>query len=114
MTVRIKTKLSNKKKQHQKPSPTITIHKGSEFCWLTQEDVIRFLLSSIGLFSPILAFSIDTLDIISPDILTIEYHSSAFATIRAISRALMDQTFVAMVDSGGTLIREIFPFILAC
>ncbi|XWS10575.1 hypothetical protein CRYUN_Cryun38cG0008000 [Craigia yunnanensis] len=114
LVVPIKTKLSNKRKQHQKPSPTVTIHKGREFCWLTQEDVIRFLLSSIGLFSPIPAFSIDTLGIICPDILTIEYHSPASAATGAISRALVDQTSVAVVDSEGTLIGEISPFTLAC
>ncbi|XVF70335.1 hypothetical protein PTKIN_Ptkin11bG0153600 [Pterospermum kingtungense] len=114
LVVPIKTKLSNKRKQHQKPSPTVTIHKGREFCWLTQEDVIRFLLSSIGLFSPKPAFSIDTLGIISPDILTIEYHSPASAATGAIARALVDQTSVAVVDSEGTLIGEISPFTLAC
>ncbi|GMJ05229.1 CBS domain containing protein 5 [Hibiscus trionum] len=110
----IKTKLSNKRKQHQKPSPSATIHKGREFCWLTQEDIIRFLLSSIGLFSPIPALSIDTLGIISSEIHTIEYHSPASAAIGVISRALLDQTSVAVVDSEGTLIGEISPFTLAC
>ncbi|XP_022717051.1 CBS domain-containing protein CBSX5-like [Durio zibethinus] len=114
LVVPIKTKLSNKRKQYQKPSPTVTIHKGREFCWLTQEDVIRFLLSSIGLFSPIPAFSIDNFGIITPEILTIEYHSPASAAIGAISRALVDQTSVAVVDSEGTLIGEISPFNLAC
>ncbi|KAE8703245.1 CBS domain-containing protein CBSX5 [Hibiscus syriacus] len=114
LVVPIKTKLSNKRKQHQKPSPTVTIHKGREFCWLTQEDIIRFLLSSIGLFSPIPAVSIDTLGIISSEIHTIEYHSPASAAIGAISRALVDQTSVAVVDSEGTLIGEISPFTLAC
>ncbi|XVE50322.1 hypothetical protein DITRI_Ditri01bG0152700 [Diplodiscus trichospermus] len=113
LVVPIKTKLSNKRKQHQKPSPTVSIHKGREFCWITQEDVIRFLLSSIGLFSPIPAFSIDALGIISPDVLTIEYHSPASAATGAISRALVDQTSVAVVDSDGTLIGEISPFTLA-
>ncbi|XVF18910.1 hypothetical protein REPUB_Repub11eG0064300 [Reevesia pubescens] len=114
LVVPIKTKLSNKRKQHQKPSTTVTIHKGREFCWLTQEDLIRFLLSSIGLFSPIPAFSIDALGIISPDILTIEYHSPASAATGAITRALVDQTSVAVIDSEGTLIGEISPFTLAC
>ncbi|XWS10545.1 hypothetical protein CRYUN_Cryun38cG0004800 [Craigia yunnanensis] len=70
--------------------------------------------SSIGLFSPITAFSIDTLGIISPDILTIEYHSPASAATRAISRALVDQTSVTVVDNERTLIGEFSPFTLAC
>ncbi|KAK8647929.1 hypothetical protein V6N13_121653 [Hibiscus sabdariffa] len=115
LVVPIKTKLSSKRlKQQQKPSLTVTSHKGREFCWLTQEDVIRFLLSSIGLFSPIPALSIDTLNIISPDTLTVEYHSPASAAIGAISRALVEQTSVAVVDSEGALIGEISPFTLAC
>ncbi|KAL4311925.1 hypothetical protein GQ457_01G004700 [Hibiscus cannabinus] len=114
LVVPIKTKLSNKRRQHQKPSPSVTIHKGREFCWLTQEDIIRFLLSSIGLFSPFPALSIDALGIISSEIHTIEYHSPASAAIGAISRALLDQTSVAVVDSEGTLIGEISPFTLAC
>ncbi|KAL4280619.1 hypothetical protein GQ457_03G023940 [Hibiscus cannabinus] len=115
LVVPIKTKPSNKRsKQQQKPSVTVTNHKGREFCWLTQEDVIRFLLSSIGLFSPLPAFSIDALNIISPNTITIEYHSPASATIGAISRALLDQTSVAVVDSEGALIGEISPFTLAC
>ncbi|KAE8692286.1 hypothetical protein F3Y22_tig00110847pilonHSYRG00223 [Hibiscus syriacus] len=115
LVVPIKTKLSNKRsKQQQKPSLTVTNHKGREFCWLTQEDVIRFLLSSIGLFSPIPALSIDTLNIISPDTLTVEYHSPASAAVGAISRALVEQTSVAVVDSEGALIGEISPFTLAC
>ncbi|KAE8713647.1 CBS domain-containing protein CBSX5 [Hibiscus syriacus] len=115
LVVPIKTKLSNKRsKQQQKPSLTVTNHKGREFCWLTQEDVIRFLLSSIGLFSSIPALSIDTLNIISPDTLAVEYHSPASAAVGAISRALVEQTSVAVVDSEGTLIGEISPFTLAC
>ncbi|KAE8732161.1 CBS domain-containing protein CBSX5 [Hibiscus syriacus] len=115
LVVPIRTKLSNKRsKQQQKPSVTVTNHKGREFCWLTQEDVIRFLLSSIGLFSPIPALSIDTLNIISPNTITSEYHSPASAAIGAISRALVEQTSVAVVDSQGALIGEISPFTLAC
>ncbi|GLT83367.1 hypothetical protein SLE2022_016600 [Rubroshorea leprosula] len=114
LVVPIKTRLSSRKKQHQKPSATATIHGGSEFCWLTQEDVIRFLLSSIGLFSPIPALSIESLGIISPDVTTIDYHSPASASLPAIARSLADQTSVAVVDSDGTLIGEISPYTLAC
>ncbi|MBA0776850.1 hypothetical protein Gotri_011792 [Gossypium trilobum] len=105
LVVPIKTKVFNNKRSKQKQKP---------FCWLTQEDIIRFLLSSIGLFSPISSFSIDTLNIISPNTLTIEYHSPASAAIGAISRALVEQTSVAVVDSERTLIGEISPFTLAC
>nr|DAD27160.1 TPA_asm: hypothetical protein HUJ06_028628 [Nelumbo nucifera] len=41
------------------------------FYWLTQEDVIQFLLSSIGLFSPIAALSVESLGIISTEVLVV-------------------------------------------
>ncbi|KAG4149858.1 hypothetical protein ERO13_D05G358760v2 [Gossypium hirsutum] len=74
LVVPIKTKVFNNKRSKQQQKP---------FCWLTQEDIIRFLLSSI-------------------------------AAIGAISRALVEQTSVAVVDSERTLIGEISPFTLAC
>ncbi|KAF2314310.1 hypothetical protein GH714_025246 [Hevea brasiliensis] len=122
LVVPIKTRLSSsnsRRKQQQKllvttNSPT-TIHGGREFCWLTQEDIIRFLLSSIGLFSPIPALSIDSLGIISTDIITTDYHSPAPSAVAAISRCLADQTSVAVVDGDeGILIGELSPLTLAC
>ncbi|XP_015899061.3 CBS domain-containing protein CBSX5 [Ziziphus jujuba] len=117
LVVPIQTRLSSRRKQYPKPSTnstTITVHNGREFCWLTQEDVIRFLLSSIGLFSPIPALSIDALGIITTDFLATDYHSPASSALDLISHSLADQTSVAVVDSDGTLIGEISPFTLAC
>ncbi|XP_027343522.1 CBS domain-containing protein CBSX5 [Abrus precatorius] len=99
----------SRRKQHQKPC-----HNGREFCWLTQEDVIRFLLGSIGLFTPLPALSIDSLGIISSDVLAIDYYSPASSAVGAISKSLIQQTSVAIVDSDGTFIGEISPFTLAC
>lgn len=107
----------SRRKQHQKPSSsstTSTSHNGREFCWLTQEDVIRFLLGSIGLFSPLPALSIDTLGIISSEVSAIDYYSPASSAIGAISHSLTTQTSVAIVDSEGVFIGEISPFTLAC
>ncbi|GAV86919.1 hypothetical protein CFOL_v3_30345 [Cephalotus follicularis] len=115
LVVPIQTRASRRKQYHQKPSPTNpTIHNGREFCWLTQEDVIRFLISSIGLFSPIPALSIDTLNIISTDVITVDYHSPASDALGAISSSLANQTSVAVVDCYGCLIGEISPSTLAC
>ncbi|KAK8358653.1 hypothetical protein V6Z12_A04G036500 [Gossypium hirsutum] len=104
LVVPIKTRVFNNKRSKQQQKP---------FCWLTQEDIIRFLLSFIGLFSPISSFSIDTLNIISPNTLTIEYHSPASAAIGAISRALVEQTSVAVVDSERILIEELVKVVSA-
>ncbi|XP_047951915.1 CBS domain-containing protein CBSX5-like [Salvia hispanica] len=87
---------------------------GHEFCWLTQEDVVRFLLSSIGLFSPIATLPIETLGVISPNFLSVEYNRAAASAIGAISRSLAEQTSVAVVDEEGGLIGEISPPALSC
>lgn len=105
---------TNPRRKLQKSSPNPTAHNGREFCWLTQEDVIRFLLSSIGVFTPLPALSIDTLGAISTEFLSIRYHSPAALAVGAISSSLAEQTSVAVVDDEGILIGEISPFTLAC
>lgn len=117
LVVPIKTSISgsSKRKLLQKASSICpTIHNGREFCWLTQEDVIRFLLNSIGLFSPIATLSIDTLGIICQEFLAVKYHSPASSAIGAIMESLVNQTSVAVVEGDGILIGEISPFTLAC
>ncbi|KAL6311031.1 hypothetical protein AAG906_015920 [Vitis piasezkii] len=105
LVVPIRSSISNssRRKLYQKPqtSPT-TMHKGCEYCWLTQEDVVRYLLSSIGLLSPIAALPIDTLRIIDTDVLAINYHSPASSSLPAILRP------------QGPNFGEISPFTLAC
>jgi len=98
----------------QQKSLTINSHSGVEFCWLTQEDVIRFLLGSIGRFTVLPAQSIDRLNIISSDVLSIDYSSQASSAVEAISKSLTQQTSVAIVDGDGTFIGEISPSTLAC
>ncbi|XP_052177133.1 CBS domain-containing protein CBSX5-like [Diospyros lotus] len=111
LVVPIKT---NSRRKQQKSSNSSTSHNGREFCWLTQEDVIRFLLSSIGLFSPIPSMSINALGLITTEFLSVEYHSPASSAVAAISQSLTGQTSVAVVDDYGILIGEISPFTLAC
>ncbi|XP_035835554.1 CBS domain-containing protein CBSX5 isoform X2 [Helianthus annuus] len=114
LVVPIKNTTSKRKQLRQPTSLAPTTHAGGrEFCWLTQEDVIRFLLSSIGLFSPTAAYSIESLGIIDTKILTINYHSPASKALAAISTSLSDQTSVAVIDDDGVLIGEISPFTLA-
>lgn len=106
-------KTSWKGKALQNCSTSSTTHNGGEFCWLTREDVIRFLLSSIGLFSALSARTIESLGIISTDFLAIWYHSPASTSIGAISHSLAEQTSVGVVDDIGILVGEISPFTLA-
>ncbi|XP_004291658.1 PREDICTED: CBS domain-containing protein CBSX5-like isoform 2 [Fragaria vesca subsp. vesca] len=120
LVVPIQTRQSSTLRRKQFPKSTnqmatTTNHNGQEFCWLTQEDVIRFLLSSIGVFSPMPALSIDSLGIINTiDILAINYHSPASSAVQLITQSLEQQTSVAVVDSDDVLIGEISPFTLAC
>ncbi|KAJ0571432.1 putative CBS domain-containing protein [Helianthus annuus] len=111
-----RTTINSKRKQTLPKESLIapTTHTGGiEFCWLTQEDVIRFLLNSIALFSPTAAYSVNSLGIIDSDILTVNYHSPASTALHSITTALADQTSVAVVDDDGILIGEISPFTLS-
>ncbi|KAL6964193.1 hypothetical protein U1Q18_035251 [Sarracenia purpurea var. burkii] len=74
---------------------------------------MRFLLSSIGLFSPVPTLFIDALGIVSIESSAIKYHSPVASAIGAISRYPVDQTSVAVVDDDGILIGEISPYTLA-
>ncbi|KAG6424369.1 hypothetical protein SASPL_114786 [Salvia splendens] len=108
LVVPIRSSISSSRR---KRSSATAIH---EFCWLTQEDVVRFLLSSIGLFSPIATLPIETLGVITPNFLSVEYNCAAASAIGAISRSLAEQTSVAVVDEEGGLIGEISPLALSC
>ncbi|ESQ43120.1 hypothetical protein EUTSA_v10013694mg [Eutrema salsugineum] len=103
---------------------TTTTHKNSrQFCWITQEDIIRFLLDSISVFSPLPSLSISDLGVINSThtTLSVDYHSSAASAVSSISRAISDNISVAVVDTGcdqedprTALIGEISPMTLAC
>nr|GME15498.1 CBS domain-containing protein CBSX5-like [Ipomoea batatas] len=108
------TSNNSRTKPASKPaSPSSTDHGGVEYCWLTQEDVARFLLNSIGLFSPLPTFTIESLNIINYDIMTVGYHDLATSALGFISRANAEQTSVAVIDDDNRLIGEISPSTLA-
>ncbi|XP_004234121.1 CBS domain-containing protein CBSX5-like [Solanum lycopersicum] len=94
-------------------SPRSTNHNGVEYCWLTQEDVARFLLNSIGVFSPMPTFSIESLNIIDHNIMTIGYHDPAISALDSITLANIEQTALAVVDNDNKLIGEISASTLA-
>ncbi|KAJ0101863.1 hypothetical protein Patl1_04605 [Pistacia atlantica] len=92
LVVPIKNRLSTRRKQLQKLSPTSpTSHNGREL-----------LLANSGRC------------IISSDIIAVDYDSPALLALEAISRSLIDQTSVAVVDTDGILIGEISPLTLGC
>ncbi|KAF3670645.1 putative splicing factor U2af large subunit B-like [Capsicum annuum] len=77
------------------------------YCWLTQEDVARFLLNSVGVFSPTRTFSIESLNIIDRKFMTVGYHDPAISALDLITLAHTEQTSVAVVDDDRRLIEEI-------
>ena len=59
------------------------------------------LLILIGLFSPMAPLPIETVGVITPNFLSVEYNRDAASAIGAISRLLVEQTSVALVDEEG-------------
>ncbi|KAL5575445.1 hypothetical protein UlMin_017144 [Ulmus minor] len=103
----------SRKKLHRKPSFSSIRHNNREYCWLTQEDIIRYLLNCIGLFSPIPIKPINSLDIVDDqNVCTVHYDEPALSALPLISHSLVNQTSVAVVDVDGKLIGEISPFAL--
>lgn len=90
------------------------LRKPSSFCWLTQEDVVRYLLNCVGAFSPIPTFTIESLNMIEADIMTVHYDSPASSILSLISRSRIEQSSIAVIDQDNRLIGEISPLTLAC
>jgi CBS-domain-containing membrane protein len=83
------------------------------YCWLSQEDVMRYLLNSIGTFSDTPAESIDKLDIIDTQNLYFLYFDDpASSALELLTASIVHQSSVAVVDPHGKLIGEISPFML--
>lgn len=91
-----------------------SLSNGGGYCWLTQEDVVRFLLNSIRIFSPIPSFAINSINIIEHNIMTVYHKKPASSAVCYFNRALRKQTSVAVVDEKHRLIGEISPSKLAC
>ncbi|XVF40527.1 hypothetical protein PTKIN_Ptkin01aG0120700 [Pterospermum kingtungense] len=104
---------NSRKKLVPKTVSNSTFHNNRQYCWLTQEDIIRYLLNFIGLFSPTPINPINSLNIIdSQNILAVHYDDPASLALPFIARALEMQTSIAIVDTDGKLIGEISPFTL--
>ncbi|KAJ8435857.1 hypothetical protein Cgig2_028565 [Carnegiea gigantea] len=107
------SRTNSRRKQPKRASNNgSTFHNGFEYCWLTLEDVVQFVLGRIGFFTPIPALSVETLGIIQDKVLTVDYHAPASMALDAIAQAMASQTSVGVVDKDGTLIGEISPLTL--
>ena len=94
-----------------KPLTSSKSHEGIEHCWLTHEDVMRFLLGHIGNFSPLLMMTIRDLGLIKTDILMVDVDEEASKALEIIKEACHSFTAVAVVNilnkDGAKLVGEI-------
>ncbi|XP_020576601.1 CBS domain-containing protein CBSX5-like [Phalaenopsis equestris] len=98
---------------HPKNPGSITGHS-TMFCWLTQEDFARFFFNSIATFSPVADLSVSHLGLVrSTDVFTVHRHDPDLSFLPLISRALHEQTSVAVITHDRKLIGEISPSPLA-
>ncbi|KAJ8761551.1 hypothetical protein K2173_004327 [Erythroxylum novogranatense] len=112
LVIPIKSPFSRKKLIHKPPFNSI-LHNNREYCCLTQEDIVRYLLNSIGLFSPTSSYTIESLNIIdSESVLALHHDDPVSSAVPLMSKPLPKQAFVAVVDLEGKLIGEISPAIL--
>ncbi|CAJ2648681.1 unnamed protein product [Trifolium pratense] len=83
------------------------------YCWLTQEDVMRYLLNSIAVFSSIAAEAIDKLGIIdTQNLFFLYYDDPASSALELLTASIVHQSSVAVVDPQGKFVGEISPFML--
>ncbi|TVU32146.1 hypothetical protein EJB05_23865 [Eragrostis curvula] len=84
-----------------------------DFCWLTQEDLVRYFLNSIGRFHHVAARSVSSLGLVRADFLSVRPHQAALSAVPLIRRAVASETAVAVVTEDGHLVGEVSPALLA-
>ncbi|XP_071724384.1 CBS domain-containing protein CBSX5-like [Rutidosis leptorrhynchoides] len=114
LVIPLKSRNSTRRKLvHNNSINSSTVHNNREYCWLTVEDIIRYLLNSIGLFSPISVQPINALNLIDTEnVLSIHYHDPASSILPLIHKSLINQTSVAIIDEDGKILGEISTFVL--
>ncbi|KAH7301380.1 hypothetical protein KP509_23G022600 [Ceratopteris richardii] len=78
-------------------------HHGLNYCWLTHEDLLRFLLGHINVFSPLPLMSIKELGIIDSDVVIVGIDEETSSNLEAIKFACSNQTAVAVVDKSKSI-----------
>lgn len=102
-----------KKKFESLESNTLYHNNNRSYCWLTEEDVFRYLLNSIGVFSPTPGDPINILGVIdTQNLLTVCYDDPASSALDLLALSLIFQSSVAIVDPHGKFVGEISPFML--
>ncbi|XP_048559896.1 CBS domain-containing protein CBSX5-like [Triticum urartu] len=82
--------------------------EAESMCWLTVEDVVRFFLGSVALFSHIALRSVSDLGAVRPALAVAPGHDALFAVEPLLRAALATHASVAVV-SGRCLVGEISP-----
>ncbi|KAJ7545799.1 hypothetical protein O6H91_08G011000 [Diphasiastrum complanatum] len=77
-------------------------HQLKSYCWLTQEDVLRFMLGCIGAFSTLPMKSIENLGIINTDVLLVDANAKAITALPLIYQASQFLSAVAVVEGSST------------
>ncbi|XP_020221242.1 CBS domain-containing protein CBSX5 [Cajanus cajan] len=98
--------------QNKYPTESDTLHaNNTAYCWLTQEDVFRYLLNSIGVFSPTPCNPINTLAIIDThNLFAVAHDDPASSALDLLALSLLYQSSVALLDPHGKFLGEISPF----
>lgn len=96
------TKWRKQRKALKIPGPlSVTDLPSGDYCWITQEDVVRYLLSSIGAFYPLPMMSLEELGMINTGFMMVDADSSASRLIPLLERASQEMTAVAVVTGLG-------------
>ncbi|KAJ6839953.1 uncharacterized protein M6B38_311255 [Iris pallida] len=82
------------------------------YCFLTEEDLLRFFLNSIFLFSSIASLSVASLGLVRAA-LSVCCREPALSALALIRSALDDRAAVAVVTDDGKLVGEISPSTLS-
>ncbi|KAF7005234.1 hypothetical protein CFC21_020372 [Triticum aestivum] len=85
--------------------------EAESMCWLTVEDVVRFFLGSVALFSHIALRPVSDLGAVRPALAVAPGHDALFAVEPLLRAALATHASVAVV-SGRCLVGEISPLTL--
>ncbi|KAM0877313.1 hypothetical protein ACQ4PT_035574 [Festuca glaucescens] len=75
-------------------------------CWLTVEDVVRFFLGSVALFSPTASRSVSDLGVVSP-VLSVAATDGALSAVAPLLRTALATHVSIAVVSGGRIEGEI-------
>lgn len=97
-------------------------NSGRGHCWLSQEDVVRYIFGCMGVFNPLPMTPVDDLGIIRSDVLKIDAAASARTALDLVKAAGEQSTAVAVVEEvrvrdvtrGHRLVGELSPLTMGC